>query len=129
VGVVVASDHLQEGVVVRRKRNSLMAAVAGALFVVANAAPAWADDVHVNPTTQGMPAGQTIQRILGWLAQSALFASLGSILVGAAVWGLSKLFGNYGGAHKGLVLTLGGCAGALIVGIAPQLVNMFFKAS
>ena len=67
--------------------------------------------------------------MLSWIAQAALFASLGSILVGAAVWGLSKLMGSYSGGHKGLTLTIGGCVGAMIVGIAPQLINMFFKAS
>lgn len=92
-------------------------------------APAWADDVHVTPSMSGMPAAQTIQKMLSWIAQAALFASLGSILVGASVWGLSKLFGSYSGGHKGLTLTIGGCVGALIVGIAPQLINMFFKAS
>jgi len=101
----------------------------GCALTILIAAPAWADDVKVTPSTKGMPAGQTIQTMLSWIAQAALFASLGSILVGAAVWGLSKLMGSYSGGHKGLTLTIGGCCGALIVGIAPQLINMFFKAS
>ena len=34
-------------------------------------APAWADDVHVTPSTSGMPAAQTIQKMLSWIAQAA----------------------------------------------------------
>ena len=111
----------------RRFRNVSALAMVAVVQLIPTAA--WADDVKVTPSTKGMPAGQTIQTMLSWIAQAALFASLGSILVGAAVWGLSKLMGSYSGGHKGLTLTIGGCVGAMIVGIAPQLINMFFKAS
>jgi hypothetical protein len=111
----------------RRIRTLAIVAVIAAAQLFA--APAGADDVNVTPSTNGMPAGQTIQKMLSWIAQGALFASVASIFIGAAIWGLSKLFGSYSGGHRGMTLTLGGCVGALIVGIGPQLVNMFFRAS
>jgi len=96
-----------------------------ALRVLA-AGPAWADAVTVTPTANGLTFGPTIQNLLNWTAQGALWASLASILIGAGVWGLSKHFGNYGGAHKGLQLVIGGAIGALVVATAPAIVNSMF---
>jgi len=103
--------------------------VAVAVGVLVPAGPVWADPVVVSPTSAGMPLTQTISKLLGWLAQCALWASVASILVGAAVWGLSKWAGNYGASHKGMMLVIGGCVGAVLTGVAPTLVNMFYEAS
>ena len=88
--------------------------------------PAWADNVTVTPTANGLTFGTKIQNLLNWTAQGALWASLASILLGAGVWGLSKHFGNYGGANKGLQLVIGGAVGALVVATAPAIVNSMF---
>jgi len=103
-------------------------AAAGALVALGlfAAGPAWADPVTVTPTANGLTFGPTIQNLLNWTAQGALWASLASILIGAGVWGLSKHFGNYGGAHKGLQLVIGGAVGALVVATAPAIVNSMF---
>jgi hypothetical protein len=90
------------------------------------AGPAWADSVTVTPTANGLTFGTKIQNLLNWTAQGALWASLASILIGAGVWGLSKHFGNYGGANKGLQLVIGGAVGALVVATAPAIVNSMF---
>jgi hypothetical protein len=107
-----------------RERVAVAATLAGARILVA--APAGADQVTVTPTANGLTFGTTIQHLLNWTAQGALWASLASILVGAGVWGLSKHFGNYGGAHKGLQLVIGGAIGALVVATAPAIVNSMF---
>jgi hypothetical protein len=104
-------------------------AAAGCVLVVVRllaAAPAWADSVTVTPTANGLTFGTKIQNLLNWTAQGALWASLASILIGAGVWGLSKHFGNYGGANKGLQLVIGGAIGALVVATAPAIVNSMF---
>jgi hypothetical protein len=108
----------------RLRRTAIVAALV-ALRVLA-AGPAWADAVTVTPTANGLTFGPTIQNLLNWTAQGALWASLASILIGAGVWGLSKHFGNYGGAHKGLQLVIGGAIGALVVATAPAIVNSMF---
>ncbi len=91
------------------------------------AGSASADDVTVSPTANGLTFGTTIQNMLNWGAQIALWGSLASIIAGAAVWGLSKHFGNYGAANKGMQLAIGGGVGALLVATAPAIVNSLFK--
>lgn len=97
--------------------------------VLTVAAPALADPVTVTPSGAGMGTlGTKIQNLLNMTGQVALWASLGSVLVGAAVWGLSKHFGNYGGAHKGMQLVIGGGVGGLLVAGAATIVNSAFGA-
>ncbi len=110
-------------------RRWVATSAAAVMVLVGSAGPASADPVTVTPSSAGMPLTQTISKLLGWLAQTALWGSLASILVGAAVWGLSKWAGNYSGSHKGMMLVLGGCIGAVLTGVAPTLVNMFYEAS
>lgn len=100
-----------------------------ATTLVLLAAPAMADAVTVTPSSGGMGTlGTTIQNILNMTAQVALWASLGSVLVGAAVWGLSKHLGNYGGANKGMQLAIGGAVGGLLVATSATIVNTMFGA-
>jgi hypothetical protein len=95
-------------------------------IAVVAAAPAWADNVNVNPTASGLTFGAKIQKMLDWGGQIALWACLASILAGAGAWGLSKHFGSYGGANKGMQLVIGGAVGALVVASAPLIVNSMF---
>ena len=110
-----------------RQRVALAAASAACAQLITPRA-AWADSVTVSPTANGLTFGPTIQHLLNWTAQGALWASLGSILIGAGMWGLSKHFGNYGGANKGLQLVIGGAVGALVVATAPAIVNTMFAS-
>ena len=88
----------------------------------------WAQ-VTVTPSGAGMPGGELIQQMLNWLGQVALWGSLASILVGAAIYGLSQNTGNYSGAYKGKALALAGVVGACLAGIAPTAVNLLFSAA
>ena len=88
----------------------------------------WAQ-VSVSPSGEGMPGGALIQQMLSWLDQVALWGSLASILIGAAVYGLSQNGGNYAGAYRGKALALAGVVGACLAGIAPTAVNLLFNAS
>lgn len=85
--------------------------------------------VEVSPTSSGMPGAQLIQQMLGWLSQLALWGSLASILVGAAVYGLLQNAGNYNGAYRGKQLALAGAVGAILAGLAPTAINMLFRAA
>jgi len=86
------------------------------------------DPVHTNPTSSGLPGGGFLQRLIDWGAQLALWGSLGAILIGAAMAGLGNQSGNYQWSSKGKWVALGGCVGAALVGLAPQLVNLFHEA-
>lgn len=110
----------------RRVRRLVPPAAVTVVIFVASALPAWADEVKVDPTAEGLSFGVKIQKMLNWGGQIALWASLASILAGAGAWGLSKHFGNYGGAHKGMQLVLGGAIGALVVASAGPIVNSMF---
>jgi hypothetical protein len=110
-------------------RSGVVAVAATTLAALGAPGVAFADDVNVSPSSAGMPGGELFQRLLAWLAQGALWGSVASILLGGGIWGLSKVTGNYDGGSKGLKLTVGGVAGALLVGVAPQLVNMAFQAA
>ncbi|MPZ28460.1 MAG: hypothetical protein GEV12_19135 [Micromonosporaceae bacterium] len=85
--------------------------------------------VTVNPTLEGLPGEQVAQQLLDWLGQVALWASLASLLVGAAVWGLAQQAGNGYQAGRGRTFAIGGAVGALLTGLAPQIVNLLFAAS
>ena len=85
--------------------------------------------VEMTPAADGMPGGALAQRLLNWGGQIALWGSLGSILVGAAIYGLSREAGNYGAASKGRTLALGGVVGAILTGLAATIVNLLFGAA
>ena len=85
--------------------------------------------VTVNPTSAGMPGGQLIQQMLNWLSQVALWGSLASVLVGAAVYGLSQNTGGYANAYRGKQLAIAGVAGACLAGVAPTAINLLFRAA
>jgi hypothetical protein len=67
--------------------------------------------------------------MIDWLAQIALWGSLGSILLGAAIYGLSQQSGNYAGGYRGKQLALAGAVGACLAGIAPTAINLLFQAA
>ena len=85
--------------------------------------------VEVSPDSTGMPGAEFLQQALGWLSQLALWGSLASILIGAAVYGLSQNSGNYNGAFRGKQLAGAGAIGACLAGLAPTAVNMLFGAA
>lgn len=85
--------------------------------------------VKSDPTSTGMPGADLIQQLVNWLGQIALWGSLASILLGAAIYGLSQQSGNYAGGIRGKQLALAGVIGACLAGVAPTAINLFFKAA
>jgi hypothetical protein len=85
--------------------------------------------VTVSPTSAGMPGAELLSRMLNWLAQLALWGSLASILAGAAIYGLAQHAGNSYGTTKGRTLALAGMIGAILAGLAPTMVNLFYSAA
>jgi hypothetical protein len=85
--------------------------------------------VSVSPTGSGMPGAALIQKMLDWLAQTALWGSLASILAGAAVYGLAQNAGNYAGAYRGKQLAVAGAIGAALAGLAPAAITMLYQAA
>ena len=85
--------------------------------------------VGADPTSTGLPGAQLLQQMINWLDQIALWGSLASILLGAAIYGLAQQSGNYAGGFRGKQLALAGVIGACLAGLAPTAINMFFAAA
>ena len=85
--------------------------------------------VELNPSGEGMPGASFAQTLINWIGQIALWGSLVSILIGAAIYGLSQHVGNTYGASKGRVLALAGAIGAGLTGLAPTVVNLLNQAA
>ena len=84
---------------------------------------------NVDPNSDGMPGADLIQKLLNWSQMLALWGSLGALLIGAAMYGLAREGGSYGGASRGKALAMGGVVGAILAGVAPTAVNMLFEAA
>ncbi|MDZ7734498.1 MAG: hypothetical protein U5R31_16745 [Acidimicrobiia bacterium] len=54
--------------------------------------------MSVSPSSEGMPGADLVQQLLNWGQMVALWGSLGALLVGAAMYGLAREGGSYGGA-------------------------------
>jgi hypothetical protein len=93
------------------------------------APPSAPTPVQVTPSTAGLPGASLFQNMLNWLSQAALWGALASLLIGAAIWGLSQHAGNSYSAGKGRTLALAGVIGALLAGLAPTIVNTLFAAA
>ena len=85
--------------------------------------------VELNPSGEGMPGASFAQTLINWIGQIALWGSLVSILIGAAIYGVSQHVGNSYGASKGRLLALAGAIGAGLTGLAPTIVNLISKAA
>lgn len=85
--------------------------------------------VTSTPSSSGLPGAHLIQEMINWLAQIALWGSLASILLGAAIYGLSQQSGNYAGGYRGKQLALAGVVGACLAGVAPTAINLLFGAA
>mgnify|MGYP000865202984 FL=1 len=85
--------------------------------------------VSVDPNSTGMPGADLIQTLLNWSQMLALWGSPGALLIGAAMYGLAREGGSYGGASRGKALAMGGVVGAILAGVAPTAVNMLSEAA
>jgi hypothetical protein len=115
-----------------RRRGWGRLAAAGSLVVGAIAvgwvSPVAADPVNASPSTVGMPGAGLWQQVLGWVMQWGLWLSLTAIVLGAGGWWISGSTGSYAGASRGKQFVVGGAIGALVIGLAPSMVNLLFNA-
>ncbi len=115
-----------------RKAALLVAVLTALIGVLMLAAPASATivaQVQVNPTSSGMPGANLATNLLNWVDQIALWGSLASLLIGAAVWGISQHAGNGYQAGRGRTFAIAGAVGALLAGLSPTIVNTLFNSA
>ena len=82
--------------------------------------------VEATPSSAELPGGELFQKVLNWTMQIALWGSLASLLIGAAVWGISQHAGNGYQAGRGRNFAAAGAVGALLAGLSPTIVNTLF---
>jgi Family of unknown function (DUF6112) len=84
-----------------------------------------ATGVGGQPDPNGLPGSSALETLISGLAFWALLASLGGLLISAAVWALSAHSGNYHHATVGRRGTIISAAAAFLVGAAPAIVAFF----
>ena len=96
-------------------------------WATVTSAAGWGQEVDVNPTGAGAPGGATIQRLLDWLGQYALWACLAAILAGGGMYAWGRRSGGHGMAITGTALATGGGVGTILVGLGPAIVNSLYR--
>jgi uncharacterized protein DUF6112 len=77
------------------------------------------------PDPTGLPGSAALQSLISGIAFWALLASLGGLLISAAVWALSSHSGNYQYSAMGRRGTVVSAVAAFLVGAAPAIINFF----
>ncbi len=85
--------------------------------------------VSADPSADGLPGADFIQRLLDWAGMVGLFLGLGSLLVGGGLWAVAQHSGNQYGASTGRKAVLGGALAAILVGLGPAIVNGLYQAA
>lgn len=84
-------------------------------------------DIQINPDTQALPGGATLQSMANGVMAFALIVTGIAFLVSAASWGLGGLSGNFQYAAAGRRGVGAAIVAALLIGAAATIVNFFFK--
>jgi hypothetical protein len=82
----------------------------------------------VNPTPGVLPGGNWLGTMINGIAGWALLFALAGLLVGAALWALGSHSQNYQQSYVGKRAVMASALAALLVGVAPGLINFFFHA-
>lgn len=84
--------------------------------------------VSFNPTMDGLPGGEAIQRMVNTLGAWTLVACLVGVFLSVAYMALGSHSNNHNqsvNGRRGLIVS---SIGALLIGGAPTIVNFFFNA-
>jgi hypothetical protein len=84
-----------------------------------------ASGIGGTPDPNGLPGSSALQSLISGIAFWALLASLGGLLISAAVWALSSHSGNYHHSSVGRRGTLISAVAAFLVGAAPAIITFF----
>ena len=80
------------------------------------------------PSADGMPGAEFMGQLIGWGKWIALIACLLAFVYGAATW---KGWGSQsaGRAADGKAWVIGGAVGAALIGLAPVVIPMVYRAA
>jgi len=83
--------------------------------------------VDLHPTADGAPGSVAIQGLLDWLGQYALWACVAAVVAGGGLFAWARRTGGSSMAVTGTALAGGGAVGAILVGLAPEIVNALYS--
>jgi hypothetical protein len=95
-------------------------------IVLPLAAPALALGVQATPDPAGLPGQEKLQKLVNGLYSWSLIIALGALVVAALVWALGAHQSHYGAAASGKRGVLVAALAALLIGMAPAIVNFFY---
>src|SRR5262249_11979723 len=113
----------REPPVLPRPRRRLKRAIAAALLL---ALPAPALGVQATPDPKGLPGQEKLQQLLNGLYSWSLIISLAALVISALVWALGAHQSHYAAAASGKRGVLVAALAALLIGMAPAIVNFFY---
>ena len=104
------------------------AVLSGAALVVElaqNAPPDTGSGDVLDPRVNtNFPGAAKVEELVGAIKFLALAACVAALLIGGGAWGLAARSGN--ASTMGRSFCLGGALGAVIVGLAPDIVTYFY---
>jgi hypothetical protein len=83
--------------------------------------------VDLHPTPVGAPGAEAIQGLLDWLSQYALWGCVAAVVAGGGLFAWARRTGGHSMAVTGTALAGGGAVGAILVGLAPEIVNTLYR--
>ncbi|MGE3138147.1 MAG: DUF6112 family protein [Thermoleophilia bacterium] len=82
--------------------------------------------VSANPDPKGLPGHDKLQGLVNGLYSWSLILVLAALVVAAVTWAWGSHANHHGAATAGRRGVVLGFGAALLVGMAPQLVNFFY---
>lgn len=102
-----------------------LAPLAGALLLWL-ALPALALGVEATPDPSGLPGQEKLQKLLNGLYSWSLLIALAALVIAALVWAMGAHQSHYAAAASGKRGVLVAALAALLIGMAPAIVNFFY---
>lgn len=113
--------------VARFRRGAIVLPPIVAAITMATSEPVLASPLDdVSPSSEGLPGAALFSQILSWGFWLALGVCGLAILYGAATW--RGMNGNSGRGVEGKMYVAAGAIGAMVIGLAPTIVNVLFDA-
>jgi hypothetical protein len=83
--------------------------------------------VTLSPSLTDLPGSKALGSLVNGIAAWALMLALAGLLIGAAMWALGSHSQNYQQSYTGKRAVLVSALAALLIGVAPVLINFFFR--
>ena len=83
--------------------------------------------VTVSPSLTTLPGKKALGNLVDGISGWALMLALAGLLIGAGMWALGSHSQNYQQSYSGKRAVLVSLIAALVIGVAPVLINFFFQ--